>query len=78
MILLIISYFQTNVPDREGDSLRAGCQPALLRPDGHRAGRGEQIQVLGQGVDTGWQGGAPATSKVRHKDKIFIHIFKFK
>ena len=56
MNLLIIGYFQTNVPDREGDSLRAGGQPALLCPDGHRAGRGEQIQVLRQGVDSRGQG----------------------
>ena len=64
MNLLIIGYFQTNVPDREGDSLRPGGQPALLRPDGHRAGRGEQVQVLGEGVGPRREGRAAAASQV--------------
>ena len=74
-----LSVFQANVPHSEGDGGGSGGQPALLRPDGHRAGRGEQIQVLRQGVDSRRQSRATTSSKVRNitmKDfQFFTKIF---
>ena len=55
---------QANVPHSAGLGVWPGAGPALLRAAGHRVGRGEQIQVLGQAVDRGRQGGAPAETEV--------------
>lgn len=55
---------QAHVPHGPGLSVGPGARPALLRAAGHRAGRGEQIQILGQAVDRGRQGRAPAQTEV--------------
>ena len=60
----ILCLLQANVPHSEGHRRGPGAQPALLRPDGHRAGRGVQVQVLGQGVGPGGEGRASNASQV--------------
>ena len=55
---------QANVPHGARLCVGAGAAAALLRAPGHRAGRGEQVQVHRQGVDCGGQGGAPAQAEV--------------
>ena len=44
---------QANVPHGARLCVGAGAASALLRAPGHRAGRGEQVQVHRQGVDCG-------------------------